>query len=75
MTNETQNTNTPDNNGKSKLPTHHATTRTGHGKQATFERIGVAWENDDSSFYVKLHGTQVVSQFTLYPNKSEQAGS
>jgi len=75
MTNETQNTNTPENNGKSKLPTHNATTRTGHGKQATYERIGVAWENENGTFYIKLHGTQLVSEFTLYPNKSEQAGS
>lgn len=75
MTTETETTNTPDTNGKSKLPTHNATTRTGHGKQATYERIGVAWKNDDGSYYVKLHGTQVVSQFTLYPIKSEQTGS
>ena len=41
--------------------------RHGFGKKATYERIGVAWENEDKSVYVKLYGTQVVNQgFTLY---------
>jgi len=53
-------------NGKSRLPTHVAKVRQGYGKQTTFERIGVAWVNDDGSLYVKLHGTQVVSNFALY---------
>lgn len=53
-------------NGKGKLPTHVAKVRTGYGKNVSFERIGVAWVNDDGSLYVKLHGTQIVSNFALY---------
>jgi len=48
------------------LPTHVAKTRIGYGKKATYEQIGVAWQNDDGSFYIKLYGTQVVSSFSLY---------
>ena len=48
-------------NGKPKLPTHVAKVRHGYGKKATYERIGVAWRNDDGSLYVKLAGTQMVS--------------
>jgi hypothetical protein len=40
--------------------------RHGYGKKATYERIGVAWRNDDGSLYVKLSGTQLVSALTLY---------
>ena len=53
-------------NGKPKLPTHVAKVRHGYGKKATYERIGVAWRNDDGSLYVKLSGTQLVSALTLY---------
>ncbi len=49
-----------------KLPTHVAKVRHGYGKKATYERIGVAWRNDDGSLYVKLAGTQLVSALTLY---------
>ena len=54
--------------GKSerKLPTHVAKVRHGWGKKATYERIGVAWRNDDGSLYVKLSGTQLVSALTIY---------
>jgi hypothetical protein len=66
-TNQTTETNTR-NNGKAapKLPTHVAKVRHGYGKKATYERIGVAWRNDDGSLYVKLSGTQVASALTLY---------
>jgi hypothetical protein len=64
MTEQTQKSQEQDN--KSNLPTHVAKTRNGYGKNASYERIGVAWKNDDGSYYVKLHGTQVVSNFTLY---------
>jgi hypothetical protein len=53
-------------NGKAKLPTHLAKVRHGWGKKATYERIGVAWLNEDGSLYVKLAGTQLVSALTLY---------
>lgn len=49
-------------------PTHIAKVRNGQGEGASFERIGVAWAKDDGSLYVRLHGTQVVSDgFALYP--------
>ena len=53
-------------NDKPRLPTHVAKVRHGYGKKATYERIGVAWRNDDGSLYLKLSGTQVVSALTLY---------
>lgn len=52
--------------GNGNRPTHVAKVRNGYGKKATYERIGVAWRNADGSFYIKLYGTQVVSNFTLY---------
>ncbi len=65
-------------NGKSPYVfpgTHVAKTRNGYGKKASYERIGVAWDNEDGSFYVKLYGTQLVSNFTLYAIEgTEKAG-
>lgn len=54
---------------KSNQPTHLVKVRHGHGKKASYERIGVAWENRETgSFWVKLHGTQIVSEgFSIYP--------
>lgn len=67
MTTTNTSTETNTRNGKApKLPTHVAKVRHGYGKKATYERIGVAWRNDDGSLYVKLAGTQVVSALTLY---------
>ena len=65
-TNQSTETNARGNGKASKLPTHVAKVRHGYGKKATYERIGVAWRNDDGSLYVKLSGTQVVSDLTLY---------
>ncbi len=54
-------------------PTHVAKLRIGHGKQATYERIGVAWVKEDGAVFVKLHGTQIVSEgFSLYPVAAEE---
>ena len=55
--------------GNGNRPTHVVKIREGHGKKATYERIGVAWENPEKgAFWVKLHGTQLVSEgFSLYP--------
>ena len=66
MTTKNTQTNEARQNGNSNLPTHVAKTRKGYGKKASYERIGVAWDNEDGSFYVKLYGTQLVSNFTLY---------
>ena len=75
MTTENTQTNEASQNGKSNLPTHVAKTRNGYGKKASYERIGVAWDNEDGSFYVKLYGTQLVSNFTLYAIEgTEKAG-
>lgn len=49
-------------------PTHTVRIRHGYGKQARYETIGAAWTGKDQSFYVKLNGTQLVSEgFSLYP--------
>ena len=75
MTEENTQTNEARQNGNSNLPTHVAKTRNGYGKKASYERIGVAWDNEDGSFYVKLYGTQLVSNFTLYTIEgTEKAG-
>src|SRR6185437_10773122 len=77
MTNTNQSTETnARGNDKPKLPTHVAKVRHGYGKKATYERIGVAWRNEDGSLYLKLSGTQVVSALTLYEleaNTQEEA--
>lgn len=59
-------------NGK-KLPTHVAKAKRGYGRNTRFERIGVAWLNDDGSLFINLHGTQVVSGFMLYEINSNEA--
>ena len=75
MTTENTQTNETEQNVKSNQPTHTAKVRHGYGKKASYERIGVAWQNEDGSFYIKLHGTQIVSAFTLYElNSNEKAG-
>lgn len=67
QTNETTNTNQATER-TSKMPAMIAKQRVGKGKYATYERIGVAWLNDDGSLYVKVHGTQVITGgFNLYP--------
>lgn len=77
MTNETKKkTENQESNGNANQPTHIAKMRNGYGNRATYERIGVAWVNEDGSLYVKLHGTQIVDRgFTLYENETnEKAG-
>ena len=60
---------------ESRKPGFVAKTRKGTGEQAVYERIGVAWKNTDGSFYIKLAGTQVVSDFMLYEIEStDQSG-
>ncbi len=75
MTTENTQTVETEQNGKSNSPTHVAKVRHGYGKKASYERIGVAWQNEDGSFYIKPHGTQIVSAFTLYElNSNDKAG-
>lgn len=67
MTIDTENTATE---SKGNRPTHYAKTRNGEGKDATYEQIGVAWLTEESgALYIKLYGTQIVSNFALYPIK------
>lgn len=47
-------------------PAFIAKTRQGSGKDARYDRIGVAFKNEDGSLFVKLSGTQIVSEFALY---------
>lgn len=75
MTTEKTQTNETEQNNKSKSPTHIAKVRHGYGKTASYEQIGAAWKNEKGSFYIKLHGTQIVSEFMLYELKSnDKAG-
>ena len=60
-------------NGKGNPPTHVAKVRHGHGKNASYEQIGAAWKNENGAVYVKLHGTQIVSAFTLYELPAPEA--
>lgn len=67
MTYESQNDRSSER--ESNKPTHVVKVRNGTGKKASYDRIGVAWENDqDGSLYVRVHGTQIISGgFTCYP--------
>ena len=78
MTTQTTETNeaAETSNGQGNKPTMIAKQRIGFGKKATYERLGVAWTNEDGSLYVKFHGTQIVTGgFALYPIEDEQAES
>ncbi|MCB9957166.1 MAG: hypothetical protein H6843_00980 [Rhodospirillaceae bacterium] len=55
----TDTTQTNENTGNNK-PTHIARKRLGRGKNAGFETLGVAWERQDGSLYVKPYGTQII---------------
>lgn len=75
MTTENTQTVETKQNEKNPLPTHVAKVRHGYGKNASYERIGVAWSKEDGSLYIKLHGTQIVGAFTLYElNANDKAG-
>ena len=66
MTNQQQDNNSAKSSEKGNQPTHVAKLRHGSGEEATYEQIGVAWKNEKGALYIKLHGTQIVSNFTLY---------
>lgn len=65
--------NTKSTTSESRKPGFVAKTRKGTGELAVYERIGVAWKNADGSFYIKLAGTQVVSDFMLYEIENTEA--
>jgi hypothetical protein len=75
MTTET--TTTTDERQNGNQPGYVAKVRQGFGKKATYERIDVAWLNEDGAIYVKFSGTQVVSSgFTLYKlEDNDKAGA
>lgn len=61
-----------ENQKSSKKPTHTLRKKYWNGKRTDFETLGVAWQNDDGSLYIKLYGTQVIdSGFHAFPNKEE----
>ena len=55
--NQTAQNTTPSTGNK---PTHIVRKRLGQGKNADFETLGVAWDREDGSFYIKPYGTQIV---------------
>lgn len=75
MTKETQ-TRQARQNGESNTPTYLVKQMRGYGKNRNWERLGAAWEKEDGSIYVKLHGTQIVEGgFNLFKNEpADQAG-
>lgn len=66
------NQNTETEKAKGNPPTHIAKVRHGSGEGATYEQIGAAWMNEKGAIYIKLHGTQVVSAFSLYANSDQE---
>ncbi|WP_152048838.1 hypothetical protein [Aureimonas psammosilenae] len=49
-------------------PTHEVKQARWIGEKKTYDRIGAAWQREDGSIYIRLVGTQIVSEgFTLYP--------
>ncbi|MCP1551677.1 MULTISPECIES: hypothetical protein [Methylorubrum] len=49
-------------------PTHDVKVKRTNGEHTSWERIGAGWQRDDGSVYVRLIGTQIVSDgFTIYP--------
>lgn len=54
-------------------PTHIVRKRVGHGKNADFETLGVAWSREDGSLYIKPYGTQIIDGgFYVFPNKTKE---
>ncbi len=63
---------TANGNGNPK-PDLIARVREGHGKNVSFETVGVAWTRDDGSIYFKPYGKQIIENpVYLFKNKTEQ---
>lgn len=61
---------------KGNRPDYIAKIRHGSGDDAKYERIGVGWSTrQGDGVFVKLHGTQVVSEFVLYENSAPSEDS
>lgn len=55
-------------------PTHTVRSKTGSGRNATYDTIGVAWQRENGGLYIKLYGTQIISSgFYVSPNSSQDA--
>jgi hypothetical protein len=64
--------NTAANNGNAR-PSHIVRKKTGHGKKADFETLGVAWDRGDGSLYIKPYGTQIIEGgFYVFPVSADQ---
>jgi hypothetical protein len=63
--------------GDKNKPTHIVKQRKGNGKNASYERIGVAWlSEEDGSLYIRLHGTQIISGgFNCYQIEEGNGGA
>jgi hypothetical protein len=58
---------------EARQPTHDVKLRRPNGEKATYERIGAAWGRDDGSLFVRLNGTQIVSEgFYLFPIEEDR---
>ena len=76
MTAETENTSTsaPATEQATNRPTHIVRKKTGRGKNADFETLGVAWDRGDCSFYIKPYGTQIIEGgFYVFPAKDQES--
>jgi hypothetical protein len=51
---------TTQENTRNPKPDFIAKTRDGHGKNASFDQVGVAWSREDGSIYFKPYGKQVI---------------
>jgi len=50
--------------------------RNGRGENATWDRVGVAWRNQNGALYLRFHGTQVLSGgVSLYPVDKSEGGA
>ncbi len=61
QTNQPTETSARGNRKAKAVPTHVAkVARRSWGKKTTYDRIGVLFENDDGSLYLKLSGKQII---------------
>ena len=73
MTN--QNHDNQSNTENSNRPTHVVRQKSGHGKSASFETLGVAWRREDGSLYIKLYGKQLLEGgFYVFATKDQENG-